>query len=273
MTSPYAPSALFARYWPVLLLLLGAASVFWPVLALPAAFASCVGLVAMRPPPPSELPRPRWWIVGGALAASVGMVRFVATLAMPGIIGGGRRAVEQQAVSRLRDVLFAQDAMRRAGWIDPDADRVGSAAFLEELCGAPPRRGQAPRATPVLHCGELVATRLGPAAQSGAYLYTVCLPMLGGGWSATPTGRGVDEELAERRFLAYAWPREATEARLDDVFFIDERENIRVAALPAGALPPACESALADPAWQAWRGKRPRPGLPGDVGNAAAPPP
>jgi hypothetical protein len=198
------------------------------------------------------------------------MERFVATLAMPGIVCGGRRAVEQEAVSRLRDVLFAEDAMRRASWIDPDADGIGSAAFLEELCGAPPRRGQAPRATPVLHCGELVPTPLGPAARNGAYLYTVCLPMLGGGWSAAPRS-GVDEELAERRFVAYAWPAEATEGKFDDVFFIDEHESIRVASLPSGALPPACDAALGEPAWQAWRGKQPRPDVPGDVSRAGAP--
>jgi hypothetical protein len=251
----------------VLLVLLGLASVFLPVLALPAAFASFIGLVALRPPPSSTLPRPRWWIVAGALAASVGMVRFVATLAMPGIVGGGRRAVEQEAVSRLRDVLFAEDAMRRAGWIDPDADGIGSAAHLEELCGAPPRRGQAPRATPVLHCGDLVPTPLGPAARNGAYLYTVCLPMHGGGWSAAPGG-GVDEELAERRFVAYAWPAETAEGKFDDVFFIDEHENILTARLPSGALPPACDAALVAPGWQPWRGKRPRPDVPGDVGAA-----
>jgi type II secretory pathway pseudopilin PulG len=226
----------------VLLVLLGLASVVWPVLGLPAAFAGFIGLVALPAPPPSALPRPRWWVVFGALAASVGLVRFVVTLAMPGIVGGGQRAVEQRAVSRLREVLFAQDALRRAGWIDPDADGVGSAAFLEELCGAAPRRGQQARATPVLHCGELVPTPLGLAAQSGAYLYTVCLPLQGGGWSATPGAR-VDDELAERRFLAYAWPAASTAGKFDEAFFIDEHENILVAALPAGVLPPACDAA------------------------------
>lgn len=268
--TPPAPSHLLARYWPVLLLLLGLASVIWPVLGLPAGFASCIGLVALRAP--SELPRARWWLVAGALAASVGMVRFVATLAMPGIVGGGRRAVEQQAVSRLRDVLFAQDAMRRAAWIDPDADGIGSAAFLEELCGAPPRRGQPPRATPVLHCGELVSTPLGLAARSGAYLYGVCLPVEGGGYAATPEAR-VDEERAERHFVAYAWPAEATANQLDDVFFIDEHENIRAAVVPASQLPPRCDAALAEPPWQPWRGKQARPGpLPGDP-NSTSPSP
>jgi hypothetical protein len=270
MTSSPAPSSFFGRFWPVLLVLLGVASIFWPLLGLPAAFASCIGIVALTKPKPHELPFPRWWVVAGALTASVGLTRFVATLAMPGIVGGGRRAVGEQAVSRLRDVLFAEDAMRRAGWIDPDGDGIGSAAFLAELCGVATLRGQAPRATPVLHCGELTETPLGPAAASGAYLYTVCLPLSGGGWSAAP-GAAIDEELAERRFLGYAWPAAGSAGKFDEAFFIDEHENIRVARLAAGVVPP-CGAGLDDPAWQAWRGKQPRRELPGDVAAAPGPP-
>lgn len=204
-------------------------------------------------------------------------MRFILTEAMPGIVGGGHRAVQQRAVSRLRDVLFAQDAMRRVAWIDPDADGIGSAAFLSELCGGPPSRGQAERATPVLSCGELVDTPLGPAARSGAYLYTVCLPSAAGGWSAQP-GPHVDEERAERQFVAYAWPEAA--APFDQLFFIDQHENIltaQVTARPPSASPsdappdatPTCEAALGDARateWTPWRDKKPRPGpLPGDT--------
>ncbi len=270
--TPSAPPSFFSRYWPVLLLVLGAGSALWPYLGLPAAFATMIGLVALPRPAPTDLPRARWWLAAGTLASAVGMFRFV-ILAMPGIVGGGRMAVEQETVSRLRDVLFAQDAMRRAGWIDPDRDGVGSAASLVELCGGPPLRGQAERPTPVLHCGDLVPTALGPAARSGAYLYTVCLPTPGGGWSTTGDG-GVDEEAAERHFIAFAWP-DATP--FESAFFIDEHENIRVAALRLSAASPAaapgsaapkfatsCGAALDGLPWQVWKGKKPRAELPGD---------
>jgi hypothetical protein len=264
MTPAVAPS-FFARYWPVLSLSLGVASVLWPVLGLPAGFASFVGVVALRRPSEAELPCVRWWLVIGVLCSSVGLLRFLVIDAMPGIVGGGRLAVEQRAVSRLRDVLFAEDAMRRAGWIDPDRDGVGSAASLEELCGAPPLRGQAPRPTPVLHCGALAPTALGPAARSGAYVYTVCLPTPGGGWSAA-SGTPVDEEAAERRFVAFAWPE--SPSPFFSAFFIDEHENIRVLVLPETApgtrrFAASCAEALERP-WQVWRNKKPRPDLPGD---------
>lgn len=274
MSSASPAPGVFARLWPVFLVLLGAASLRWRFLALPAGFATFIGLVALPRPSDALLPRARWWLAAGALCSGVGVIRFLVVDAMPGIVGGGRSAVEQQAVSRLRDVLFAEDAMRRAAWIDPDRDGVGSAAFLEELCGGPPLRGQAPRATPVLHCDELVPSPLGPAARSGAYLYTICLPTPGGDWSATPGGSAsnVDEEAAERHFVAFAWPSAAP--AFDSAFSIDEHESIRVTMLPepnaAGArrFAASCADALARP-WQAWKDKKPRTELPGDPANAA----
>jgi hypothetical protein len=277
MTRSASPS-FFARRWPVLLLALGVTSVLWPYLGLPAAFATTIGLVALPRPAPGDLPRASWWLAAGSLASAVGMFRFV-LLAMPGIVGGGRMAVEQEAVSRLRDVSFAQDAMRRAAWIDPDRDGIGSAASLAELCGGPPLRGQSERPTPVLHCGELVPTALGPAARNGAYLYTVCLPTPGGGWSTS--GASVDEEAAERHFIAFAWPEASP---FESAFFIDEHENIRVAPVPLRAnssattgpgapapeLAPSCGAAL-DLPWQVWRGKKPRTELPGDRPEPASP--
>jgi hypothetical protein len=179
----------------------------------------------------------------------------------------------QQAVSRLRDVLFAENAMRQKGWIDPDGDGIGSAATIGELCGGPPLRGQQPRPAPVLAC-DVGETVLGPAARSGVYFYTVCLPRVGGGWSARAEP-DVDEELAERRFVAYAWPARGTP--FDQAFFLDEHENIRTATVavesardgagPDDARGLTCTSALdeaAQRAWTPWRGKKPRPDLPGD---------
>jgi hypothetical protein len=264
----------FRNRWPIGLALLGAVSALWPWLGLPAGFASFIGVVALRRPSKEELRGAALWLWAGVALSTVGLVRFVSGEAMRGIVGGGRGAVEQETVSRLRDVLFAQDAMRRAAWIDPDGDGVGSAASLEELCGNPPLRGQAPRDTPVLHCGKLAPSPLGPAARSGPYLYTLCLPTLDGGWSAS--GAPVDEEAAERRFVAFAWPSAASP--FDQAFFIDEHENIRVAALPAAAsggtrFPETCGSALERLDWQAWRAKKPREGLPGDRAASSGPSP
>lgn len=267
--------------WPLLLAGFAASALLWPPLALPAGFACFIGVIKASSEPAPRARRTTWLVAAASGLALVAVVRFVVSEAMPGIVGGGRQAVEQRAVSRLRDVLFAQDAMRRAAWIDPDRDGVGSAAFLGELCGEPPRRGQPSRATPVLTCSELVQTPLGPAAQAAGYLYTLCVPAAGGGWTALPDA-AVDEERAERAFVAYAWP--APGAPFEQAFFIDEHENILSLDLrelfggrPLTEIPEAfglsCEAALGPwrDRFRPWRGKRPRDGLPGETPSPEPP--
>lgn len=257
--------------------LLGLAAALWPLLALPAAGFCLLGALAL---PSKAAPGASWsrrWLVLGVLGASLGLWRFVVEEAMPGIVRGGRDAVEQRAVSRLRDVLFAEDALRKAGWIDPDADGIGSAALLSELCGGPPARGQPERPNGVLTCGELVETPVGLAAQLAGYLFVVCVPGKDGRWlgragapGGHPSAGQIDEEAAERHFVAYAWPEAA---HFERAFYLDQDENIRTALLPAGADSArtsalSCDAALGSagaPNWVAWRDKRPRPGpLPGD---------
>lgn len=258
--------SLWSRCWPPLLAALAVGSAVWPVLGLPAAFLSFIGVLAL---PRRHAPGARGarLLVGlSVVCACAGVLRFVVEVAMPGIVRGGRAAAEQRAVSWLRDVLFAQDAMRKAGWIDPDGDGVGSAALLVELCSGDPQRGQAARPSGVLTCGELSQTPIGLAARRGGYSFLVCLPLRGGGWSALPSAE-LDEEAAERSFLAYAWPDAS--GRFDDAFFLDQDENIQQLAVPEGVAL-SCDSARALTGWQPWRGKRPRPGpLPGSTPERA----
>jgi hypothetical protein len=244
---------------------LGVAALVWPLFAMPVAFLAFLGLLTLPARAEPGALQSRVLVGLAVVGAALSLVRFVVEIAMPNIVGSGRDAAEQRAVSWLRDVLFAEDAMRRAGWIDPDHDGIGSAALLSELCGAEPLRGQPVRDTPVLTCGELIPTTLGLAARRGGYLFVVCLPQRDGHWSGH-AGPQLDEEAAERQFLAYAWPDAG--ARFDHAFFLDQDENIQSVPLPNDAAPLSCDAARGPGAradWTAWRGKRPRPGpLPGD---------
>jgi hypothetical protein len=261
-------SGAWSRCWPLLLVALAVSSAIWPVLGLPAAFLSFLGVLTVprSGQPGARVARVLTFVA--VIASAVGLVRFVVEVAMPGIVRGGRGAAEQRAVSWLRDVLFAEDAMRRAGWIDPDGDGIGSAALLGELCSGDPLRGQSARANAVLTCGELIETPLGQAARKGGYLFAVCLPLRGGGWSATASPQ-LDEEAAERSYIAYAWPD--GDGRFADSFFLDQDENIQQLALPEGVVL-RCDAAHTLGGWQPWRGKRPRPGpLPGSVPDPDGP--
>jgi hypothetical protein len=214
----------------------------------------------------------KWLLAFAALAAGVGFTRFLVIEAVPGIVEGGTGATEQAAVSHLREILFAEDALRKNAAVDPDGDHIGSAAFLGELTGEVGVRG-GPRFAPSILEGypKTTATALGPAAEVAGYFVIVCLPKPGGGFTARP-GDAVDDELAERQFVAYAWPA-ASGQGLSSAYFLDEHERILVAdsseQIPRRLLgvdaPPACDDALAPEtasAWRVWRHKKPRSTLP-----------
>jgi hypothetical protein len=276
MTSAASPDTTTVRrgapavtYW---LLLAGAAlSVAISKLA-PFVLVGCfIGYLAL----PKENSTLRWLCAGAALLSLLGFVRFLVLEAMPGIVQGGTRATEDAAVSRLREILFAEDVLRKSARVDADGDGVGAAARIEELTGRVGLRGGAPLRPPLLErYPRAIETPTGPAVEVGGYLFLVCVPKAGGGFTARNED-AVDEETAERRFVAYAWPA-ADRRGLLNAFFLDEHERILFArsAGPEGhrervgsERAPACSDAISDPnaqAWQVWRNKLPRHALPGD---------
>lgn len=225
---------------------------------------------------PAQRPRSVTWLTAGAgLLATLGFLRFLVLEAMPGIVQGGTRATENAAVSKLREILFAEDSLRKKAEIDPDRDGIGSAGLLAELSGFAGLRGEKLLVPPLLErCPAPIETPVGDAVELGGYLFMVCLPKAGGGFTAQARVP-IDEEAAERRFLAYAWPS-ADKRGLKYAFFMDEHERILFAksgtqrgkARRLGPeAPPSCEDAIAASsagAWQVWRHKQPRRALPGD---------
>lgn len=222
----------------------------------------------------------RFTLLAGLVIALLGMGRFVLREALPGIVAASGRAAGERAVSRLREILFAQDASRRLGLIDPDGNGVGGAGRLGELTGATPVRpgsSLAPLEFPPLgvHFRPHVSTRHGEAAEEAGYLYMVCVPTTSGRLSARADA-SVDEAAAERRFVAYAWPAEVVH-QTHPAYFIDEHERILETANESSDDPtqprllgaeraPDCYDALEGPTsseWTAWRGKQPRSRLPG----------
>lgn len=252
-----------ARLWLLALLALCLASSVWPLLGLPAVFFAFIAALALpQVAPGSRTLKLALWLA--AAAATVGVVRFVVEEAAPGIVQGGRTATQRKAVERLREILGAEDALRRLAPIDPDADGVGSAALLGELCGVDPLRSGKALDAPALACRGLVPLGSLLADDGGAYRHIVCLPAPGGGWTAS-TGAPVDDEEAERQFIAYAWPAPAS--GFARAFFIDQHERILEADLAEGDLEFRCDAALSPPQnerWRTWMGKRPRAYLPGD---------
>ncbi len=257
-----------------LLCLASVLSVVVTKLALFAAVGTLLGFVSLPSGPPRALRAMRFALSVGAVCATIGTFRFLVLEAVPGMVEGGTTATEQRVVSRLREILFAEDAWRKRAFLDPDRDHVGSAGFLGELTAEIGARGGDRVEPPVLESyPKLVSTRLGPAAEIGGYLIVVCLPKRGGGFTAVPTD-GVDEERAERAFYAYAWPAQRGNG-LDFAYFLDEHERIMLAdsreteprRLAGVDAPPSCDDIDAEATrrdWRVWRHKVARATLPFD---------
>ena len=70
------------------------------------------------------------------VGAAVGLLRFVLVDAIPGVLSGGKTAIEKQAVSFLRTIVTAQDYSRSKAILDPDGD--GLATLVELALGLDP---------------------------------------------------------------------------------------------------------------------------------------
>ena len=249
-------------------------SVWLTKLALFAAVGTLLGYVSLPSEPSRAVRMLKLGLIISGLCGTIGVFRFLVREAVPGMVDGGTSAAEQRIVSRLREVLFAEDTWRKNAFYDPDADHVGSLGLLGELVGQTGVRGGKPSDPPVLqNYPALVDTRLGPAADVGGYLLIVCLPLRGGGYSAKP-GEAFDDERAERQFYAYAWPAERGQG-LNRAYFIDEHERILLAdsretepgRLIGPDAPPTCDDISAPSTateWRVWRHKKPRASLPFD---------
>lgn len=247
------------------------ASLYFTKLGLFAAVGTFVAWASLPKLPARELSRERWLLLVAALASGAGLLRFLAGEAIPGIVAGGNRFTEQRAISRLREILFAEDSARRTAAHDPDHDGVGSALLLGELTGELGVRGGKPLAVPLLESYPAqVGSDRGPITEIGGYFLMVCLPKLGGGFTARPED-AVDDELAERLFVAYAWPSGAAPG-LANAVSLDEHERISLAPSKPGlrqglSAAPSCDDVVApatSDAWTPWRHKQPRQTLPGE---------
>jgi hypothetical protein len=242
-------------------------------LALAAALLTFLNFLAI-PAQAAARKRCLWLSAVAAVLALTATVRFLITEGVPGVVRGGLSAAELRAVSRLREVRFAEDALRRHALYDPDGDGIGSAALLPELSGRLPVRGTTRLDLLNQQYHSVHQTPQGPAVAIAGYLFMVCLPTLDGGWSARADAK-FDDERAERRFVAYAWPADDAQG-IERVYFIDEHERILLYDNRDGPglhyagphFPPPCTAALepgARGAWRAWRDKKPRTELPGDT--------
>jgi hypothetical protein len=211
-------------------------------------------------------------VVIGGLCSLAAFAEFVVHEGALGIVEAGQGAAVGEAVARLREIRAAEDAARTHAFWDPDHDAVGSALSLPELAGAVPVRGQVKLDVSPLHPRYAQHALPGPHGSVyvvDGYCFVVYVPD--------------DDELAERRYIAYGWPADGT--RGGAAIFLDEHERIyvsdnRVQNYSGNARVPAFDAALSTSAWTAdppasgtsidggtwtpWKKKKAMTTLPGD---------
>lgn len=168
--------------------------------------------------PPGRVPllrrrTPRWFdlLVLGAIAIAstmVGVVRFGSCC------GCRSNANEAAAIATLQNLVTAQRRFADEGRRDLDGDGHGEFGWFAELAGSVAidgMPGPATRPLPLLTAAfrKVVAGRV----QRSGYWYAVFLPGPGGTWLGEAelgggAGRVLDVDVAEREFVAYAWPVE-----------------------------------------------------------------
>jgi hypothetical protein len=249
---------------------LGLASIFFMKLSVFALLALVVATLLQKPEALHKNAR-AGVLVAGAVCTLIGLCRFIVEVAMPGIIAGGATVAVNGAVSKLREIRTAEDALRTHAFWDPDHDGIGSAGTLAELSGTRPLRGVRALEIAPLHprFGVLAQGTHGDVATVDDYCYVVFVPD--------------DDEQAERRFIAYAWPSEKRAA--GPAVFLDEHEHIYVSEearyrglqeMPAfdaalsssswAANPPADGTPAVDgQRWKVWRKKKPMTSLAGET--------
>lgn len=148
------------RWVGPLALLVAAVAAAWPWLALPASLGVLLAAVVIR-----GRMRLVVALVGGALSL-VAFTRFAIEIAVPNIVAAGQRSAEEKAVSRLREIRWAEERAREAG---------GNFVDLGGLVGT------------IMQAAPF--ERLGPGVyRSEAFVYAV------------------EPNAAGDRFVAYAWP-------------------------------------------------------------------
>lgn len=170
--------------------------------------------------------------VVGAILLFALMVFFMMRVGLNGMVGGGMRAAEGSAVSRLRTLLWAQDTVKSNHFIDRDGDGNAEYAFLQQLSGTAPLPNGKPIPTPLLMgaLSQLDRSSGQTVLMDGGFCHVVYL--------MGPDGRGqgehanglerpgsIDPAGASKYWVAYAWPAQLEKSGRR-AFFINQDEEI-----------------------------------------------
>lgn len=137
------------------------------------------------------------------------IIAVIAAIAIPNLLSARLSSNETAAIATLREIISAQSKFQGRGLADEDNDGIGEMGTFGELTGGVGVRGGRVLTPSVFGSSFRTLNASGEVAKNG-YQYRIYLPASNGlglgevGGGGPPAG--IDADLAETTWCAYAWP-------------------------------------------------------------------
>ena len=159
------------------------------------------------------------------------ILAVVAAIALPNLLAARLSANEAAAIATMREFVSAQAQFHTRAVADTDGDGVGEYGTFAELSGSVGIRGGALLRPTVLGSSFRDVNINGEVVRSG-YQFRVYLPDIGGDGQGEQAGGGapvgVDPDMAETTWCAYAWPTDYEHSGVR-TFFVNQQGQVMFA--------------------------------------------
>ena len=183
----------------------------------------------------------------------IAIIAIIAAIAIPNLLSARLNSNETAAIATLRNIISAQAQFQSTSRADVNNNGVGEYGSFGEMSGNNGVRGGSTLNPPVLSTAFRTVSAAGTVSRSG-YIFQIWLPgaggagieEFGGGGAGTDgDGAGIDSDLAETTWCAYAWPANYGNTG-NRVFFVNQGGDIVASEDPTytGAVAPGCDAAF-----------------------------
>jgi len=183
----------------------------------------------------------------------IAIIAIIAAIAIPNLLSARLNSNETAAIATLRNIISAQAQFQSTSRADVNNNGVGEYGSFGEMSGNHPVRGGRTLNPPVLSTAFRMVSANGTVSRSG-YLFQIWLPgaagagvaeFAGGGAGTDGDGAGIDSDIAETTWCAYAWPTNYGNTG-NRCFFVNQGGDIVASENPlyTAAVEPNCDAAF-----------------------------
>ncbi len=158
----------------------------------------------------------------------IAIIAIIAAIAIPNLLSARLNSNETAAIATLRNIISGQAQFQATAAADENNNGWGEYGTLGEMSGGVAVRGNSVLSQAVLSTSFRSVSANGEVARSG-YFYAIYLPDNAGDGvkevASGGAGAGVDPDVAENTWCAYAWPASYGNTG-NRAFFVNQGGNI-----------------------------------------------